>query len=125
MKKSILTLILISSVSHAETFTCYFTEPFVTSTYETSSETLTYQRFEAAPIVMKDVSFQIASAGVFNLISKDGKTLQSLTLNQNGSDGMSDKFYPFDVKDSSMLTGANGGFGGCESSQLKSQESQP
>ena len=120
MKKLILnSLILMASTGHADVIKCVFTEPFVDTTYSMTQSTLTYQESENKIRVIKNVSFQIKSAGVFELIAKDGQVLQTLTLNNRGSDGIKDDIYPYEVQDSSMLSNANLGIGGCTSNQLK------
>jgi len=68
---------------------------------------------------IKNVSFQIKEAGKFEIVAKNGKVLQKLELNNKGSDGMSNINYPYEVKDNTMITGANGGWGGCSSNALK------
>lgn len=123
MKKLyILGLVLASSVCHADIINCSFTEPFITSSYSMTQSTLTYTDSDGQKTVIQNVSMQIKSAGVFELRAQDGRVLQTLTLNNNGSDGMSDKVYPYDVKDQGML-GANNGLGGCESNLLRARES--
>ncbi len=121
MKKTIATSLVILSmnIAHADVIKCVFTEPFIDTTYSMTQSTLTYKDFENKPRVVKNVSFQIKSAGVFELVSKGGKVLQTLTLNNNGSDGMSDNIYPFEVKDNSPIMTANNGIGGCSSNSLK------
>lgn len=66
--------------------------------------------------VARHVSFQIKDAGVFELTSKAGVVLQSLTLDRQGSDGMSDRLYPY-----SVIANRNGEtqHGGCFSNHLK------
>ena len=122
MKKIIITtLLLIASVSQSDIIKCTFTEPFINTIYSTSQSTLTYSGYDIKKVI-KNVSFQIKSAGVFELV-KDGQVLQTLTLNHNGSDGMSDTIYPYEVKDNSPFMTANLGYGGCSSNQLKSKPS--
>lgn len=106
-------VVFLSSVAaSADVITCTFTEPFVQTTYSMTQSTLTYtEAFENTDKVVKNVSFQIKSAGVFELVSKSGEVLQTLTLNNNGSDGMSENVYPYEVK--SEL-----GYGGCSSNHL-------
>ena len=124
MKKMIaLMTIFAATAARADIINCVFTEPFVDSSYSMTQSTLTYKNFEGGKTVIKNVSFQIKSAGVFELVSKDGKVLQTLTLNNQGSDGMSDRSYPYDVKDSSMDKNANNGYGGCTSNALKATDS--
>lgn len=122
MKSLIFTsLIVITSISQADVIKCIFTEPFVGSVYSMTQSTLTYSiAGEDKPIVLKDVSFQIKAAGVFELVAKDGKVLQKLTLNNQGSNGMSDTIYPYDVKDDSNHAGY--GVGGCTSNYQKAVE---
>lgn len=125
MKKIFATaLLLLSSVSQADVIKCTFTEPFIDTTYSMTQSTLTYKDMEGKKSVVKNVSFQIKSAGVFELVSKDGKILQTLVLNYKGSNGMSDTIYPYKVKDNSPVMTANGGYGGCVSNYLKSKEPQ-
>ena len=122
MKKLIITsTLLLASVSQADIIKCTFTEPFIDTVYSTGRSTLTYKDFENKTTIVKGVSFQIKAAGVFELV-KDGKILQTLTLNNQGSNGMSDTVYPYEVKDNSPVMTANGGYGGCESNHLKAVE---
>ena len=102
MKKIFFTsALLFASISQADIIKCSFTEPFISSTYSTTQSTLTYVGFDLNKVI-KNVSFQIKSAGVFELVSH-GKVIQTLTLNHQGSNGMSDTIYPFEVKDQSWL----------------------
>ena len=111
----------------ADTINCSFTEPFIVTSYSMAEQTLTYvnpigKNGKEEVSVINNVSFQIQAAGVFELVSKDGKVLQTLKLNYNGSDGMSDTVYPYDVKDNSPIMTSNMGFGGCTSNNLKAKE---
>ena len=117
-----LSVLLSATVSQADIISCTFTEPFVSSTYSMTQSTLTYDSFGLGKTVIKNVSFQIKSAGEFQLVDKKGNVLQTLTLNKKGSDGMSDRVYPFDVTDTSMNKYANNGMGGCQSNKLKATE---
>lgn len=131
MRKSILLTALaisctLSSISQADVIKCTFTEPFFDTTYNTSESTLTYKlAYESEESIIQNVSFQIKSAGVFELVDPSGKVLQTLTLNYQGSNGMSDTIYPYEVLDSSQIAMANLGYGGCTSDHLQSQEPQP
>ncbi len=126
MKKLILTAALFTNVSaHADIIKCTFTEPFLDSTYSMTQQTLTYDTSfmtgeDNTKTVLKNVSFQIKGAGKFELVAKNGKVLQKLNLSFNGSNGMSDGIYPYEVEDKSdVFGGANGGIGGCVSNYLK------
>ncbi len=112
--------IFISSMASADIIKCVFTEPFGSSTYSMTQSVLKYDMAETENSKsFKNVSFQIKGAGEFELVSKEGKVLQKISLTKNGSDGMSDRVYPYEVKDSSMVMNANSGIGGCSSNHLK------
>ncbi|MEZ0390859.1 MAG: hypothetical protein ACAH59_01495 [Pseudobdellovibrionaceae bacterium] len=122
MKKTIIAgLLLGTSISQADIIRCNFTEPFVQSTYSMTKSTLTYQEALGEKKVIRNVSFQIKDAGIFELVGKHGKILQTLKLNKQGSDGMSDNVYPYEVKDTGFDMMANNGIGGCSSNYLKTE----
>lgn len=126
MKKTILTgLLFLACTSNADIIKCSFAEPFVDTTYSMSQSTLTYSEFGEFKKI-KNVSFQIMAPGVFELV-KNGKVLQRLILNNQGSTGSSNTMYPFEVEDTSLVARitANNGIGGCASNYLKSLEGQP
>lgn len=122
MKIILTASLLVASVSQADVIKCTFTEPFVDTVYSMSQSTLTYKSAELKDVVVKNVSFQIKEAGLFQLVGKDGKVLQTLELNHRGSNGMSDAVYPFEVKDSNQAGVAVQGPGGCTSNSLKAVE---
>ncbi len=117
---------LIATASQADIIKCVFTEPFIDSTYSMAQQTLTYSAFTGDDkpelTVVKNVSFQIKAAGEFELVAKDGSVLQKISLNNKGSDGMSDRNYPYEVQDKGMAGMANSGWGGCSSNFLKASE---
>lgn len=120
MKQLLLALAIVAPITaSADIIKCTFTEPFVSSTYSMTQSTLTYNSIDGQKTVLQKVSFQIKAAGVFELVAKDGTVLQRLELNNQGSDGMSDSTYPYDVKDNSSIT--NAGRGGCQSNSLKAK----
>jgi len=127
MKLLALTAItLFAAASQADIIKCVFTEPFIDTTYSMAQQTLTYSAFtgEDKPeeTVVKNVSFQIKGAGEFELVAKDGTVLQKISLNNKGSDGMSDRTYPYEVEDKGMAGMANSGWGGCSSNFLKATD---
>ncbi len=83
----------------ADIITCRFTEPFVTTVYSATQSTLTV-RYETGKRrdVLRNVSFQIMQAGRFELWGPDRRPLQRLHLSFKGSDGMSDREYPYSVE---------------------------
>ncbi len=117
MTKLIVATFLFAAIGNADIIKCSFTEPFISSTYSMTQSSLVYTDAEGTVTKIKNVSFQIKAAGLFELVDKTGVVLQILNLKYQGSDGMSDRLFPFDVKDSSELT--HKGQGGCESNRLK------
>lgn len=129
MMKLILPFIVLafSVNAKADIIKCMFTEPFITTVYSMAEQSLTYinplgENGNEERTTEKNVSFQIKKAGVFDLVSKDGKVLQTLKLNNQGSDGMSNAIYPYDVKDNSQLLAPTMGRGGCSSNYLKAKD---
>lgn len=127
MKLSVLASVtLFAATSQADIIKCVFTEPFIDTTYSMAQQTLTYSTFTGDDKpnvkVVKSVSFQIKAAGDFELVSKDGTVLQKISLNNKGSDGMSDRNYPYKVEDKGMAGMANSGWGGCSSNYLKASD---
>jgi uncharacterized membrane protein len=124
MKSLLVTsLLLVASVSQADVIKCSFTEPFVDSVYSMTQSTLTYSTVDErgeVKNVIKNVSFQIKEAGVFQLVAKNGDVLQALKLSHQGSNGMSDAVYPYEVQDNSGFAGH--GIGGCSSNYQKAVE---
>lgn len=121
MKKILLaSTFLLASVSHADVIKCTFTEPFISTTYSMAQQTLTVAVAGETSTIIKNVSFQIKGSGSFQLVAKDGSVLQTLTLNNKGSDGMSDINYPYDVKYGNSKLHAI--YGGCVSNYLKSKQ---
>lgn len=112
MKKLVLAAFLISSIGHADVIECDFTEPFIITSYDILQKTLTRKDVsEAQPTVIKNVTLVVTKTGVIEL-SQNGKVLQTLTLNGEGSNGMGEHKYLYHVQDY-LMNGANNGFGGC------------
>jgi uncharacterized membrane protein len=116
---SLIALTLIASSASADIIKCVFTEPFANTTYSMAQQSLTLQRPSQRTQVQRNVSFQIRGPARFDIVASDGKVLQQLRLNYTGSDGMSDRVYPYSVTYLPMRNGANGGVGGCYSNYLK------
>jgi uncharacterized membrane protein len=108
--------------AQADVIDCSFTEPFISTRYSMAQQTLTVvDEVLRTKRVMKNVSFQIKSAGEFVLVDKNKKIVMTLSLNMRGSDGMSDVIYPFDAKwSNSNLSYPL--YGGCSSNSLHAVE---
>ena len=88
----------VPTIANADIITCNFTEPFVTTIYSTSQNTLSvYYKAERRQEVLRNISFQIIQAGRFELWDTNRRPVQRLELTFKGSDGMSDKLYPYDA----------------------------
>ena len=107
MKRIICALALaIPGLAGADIIKCTFTEPFYTTTYSMAQQSLTVvNNLTNARSVERNVSFQIIDSGVFEIRSLGGAVRQRLTLDWNGSDGMSDRVFPYSVR----WRGLNGG----------------
>jgi len=92
-------LITAAPMARAETFTCVYTEPFVTTSYDEKAQTLTYDDAGAPEKnrVLKNVSIIVLSPNVFALRNDQKTILQRMDHNNRGSDGMSDKTFPYDA----------------------------
>jgi uncharacterized membrane protein len=87
------------TTSKADIITCIFTEPFVTTVFSMAQNTLTiHSPTEGRETVLRNVSFQIMGAAVFELWGSDRQLVQRLRLSHDGSDGMSDRKYPYAVE---------------------------
>ena len=114
----ILSTLILSGLAHAETFTCSFTEPFVTETYNTVTQQLVINDISTTTnTTIKNVTFQITALNTFVLADANGKTLSVLVLNNQGADGMSNNVYPYSVT-TNTIGGPNSGIGGCSSERL-------
>lgn len=107
-------LCCVANRAAADVIKCVFTEPFITTIYSTTQNTLTVEEnSEKRTEVVGGISLQFIAPGVFELWAQDKRPLQRLELNFGGSDGMSDNLYPYAVhwiaKDLR---------GGCTSNQL-------
>ena len=125
MKKLLaLALISISTTAQADIFNCVFTEPFFNIQYSTTTNEIVrfeydYDKNQMANTVTKNVSFQIKDAGKFQLLAADKTPIMNLNLNYKGSDGMSDRDYPYSAE---LLTEGSTMWGGCDSNFLKATE---
>jgi len=117
--KAVLSLIVSMAAfsAQADIIKCSFTEPFLNVTYSMTQSKLTIQTPEGTSSV-KNVSFQIKGAGNFELFDENNNVLMTLTLDGQGSDGMSDYTYPYTAEFANASTWANAGIGGCSSNFL-------
>lgn len=113
-------VVLYPSFSYADVITCNFTEPFITTTYDTSTQVLQIKGAdEKTASAIADVSFEIRARSHFRLVRRDKTVVQELVLNGHGSDGMSDKEYPYHA---TWTWHGSNLIGGCRSNALQARE---
>jgi uncharacterized membrane protein len=106
-----ITALIVSTAAQADIIKCSFTEPFVEIQYSMTQSSLTVTSADEPTYVVKNVSLQILGAGYFELWNAQKNTVVQLSLDFNGSDGMSDYTYPYTAQ-------WNGYWGGCTSNFL-------
>lgn len=123
MKKILIIASIFSSFPlFAEEFKCVFTEPFISFTYNTKTEKLIEEdAVSERKRVLKNIKFQIKDAGTFLLKDSSDNLIASLSLTNNGSDGMSDTIYPYEAKFVKPSVFSMPIYGGCTSSLLDVQ----
>ncbi len=122
MKNLLVAVLLSTSVTaQADIINCSFTEPFFSLQYSTTTNELArteydYDKDKLVTTTVKNISFQIKGPAKFQLLAADKTPLMNLELNFKGSDGMSDRVFPYDAE---LLTEGSNMWGGCESNFLK------
>lgn len=119
MKKAvILSSILLGSLSSfAKTYTCHFTEPFITVKYYETHGIMKINTFGEKTKLRGDVEMiKIDGGQHITIIDKQTATfVLDMKLTGQGSDGMSDRNYAYEAKYN--LDAANTLIGGCEVSK--------
>ncbi len=87
-----------TAMGQSKTYTCSFTEPFVRTVFDTHAGTM---------IVIHDVEKRRETLRGLSVSKVDGETvevrgagkkaIQRLARSYNGTDGMSDRVYPYEV----------------------------
>ncbi len=106
--------VLFTTAVKADVITCSFTEPFMTTSYDSSSKrmTVTYD-VQKRRTVLDRLSMQEAARGVFEFRNANGQLVLRLKRTCRGSDGMSDRTYPYEGE---LI--AEKLYGGCASTGL-------
>ena len=130
-------LALLAAPARAETVSCSFTEPFYTLEIDTDARTITRiaPNWEAqgegdppliTTVVARDVKFKhgirrvspLRHAPTYEVRGAGGKALLTLELTYEGTDGMSERVYPYAAIDLASLGGSPTMHGGCSSTAL-------
>lgn len=107
---------LLAPLAQADIIVCNQTEPFITETFNTDKGTAHVDQAGQPLLVEAGLQFVIKAKGKFEIRNADGTLRRTLLLNYKGSDGMSDRVYPYDAG-----PGVNGPIG-CESTELKAKD---
>ena len=116
MKYLLIALTLFTAnAAKAEVFTCYQTEPFISEVYNVEKGTLKItEEVMKETKTLRNLKLVIKGEGRFEIRNAANKTIRVMILNNQGSDGMSDRIYPYS---GTSINGTNSA--GCESSELK------
>ena len=91
--------LLLPGIAKADIIKCSFTEPFITTSYDTALRrmTVTYD-VQKRRRVFDSVSMREMRPRAFEFRSADGRVLQRVERTCRGSDGMSDRVYPYSAQ---------------------------
>jgi hypothetical protein len=91
--------LLLPDIVKADVIKCSFTEPFMTTSYDTSLQkmTVTYD-VEKRRKVFDGITMREIRPKVFEFRNAQGQVLQRVERSCRGSDGMSDRVYPYQAE---------------------------
>lgn len=104
-------MFLYTRPSSADTIRCYYTEPFITTSYDSDSSVFIIDEGGNHKTIIYHVSFHIVASNSFDLRDQENVLVQRMVLNYKGGDGMSDTVFPYDAiyYSSSVPDGLHGG----------------
>ena len=106
--------LLLSDAVKADVIKCSFTEPFMTTSYDTSRKRMTVSYdVEKRRTILDRVSMRETKPKVFEFRNSSGQVLQRVERSCRGSDGMSDRVYPYEAQWIAQKL-----YGGCTSTGL-------
>jgi uncharacterized membrane protein len=106
--------LVLSDTAKADIIKCSFTEPFMTTSYDTSRRRMTVTHdVEKRRTVLNGISMQQTKPRVFEFRNSSGRVLQRVERSCRGSDGMSDRVYPYEAQWIAQKL-----YGGCTSTGL-------
>ena len=87
--------LLLPGIAQADIVKCSFTEPFMTTSYDTSSQQMTVTHdVEKRRTIFDRISMREVKPGTFEFRNADGQVLQRVERSCRGSDGMSRNRMP-------------------------------
>jgi uncharacterized membrane protein len=108
--------LLLSSAAQADVIKCRFTEPFMTTSYDTASKRMTVTHdVEKRETFLDGVSMRETARGVFEFRAAGGQIVQHLKRTCRGADGMSLRKYPYTAKLNKGELTTQTLYGGCAS----------
>lgn len=127
----LLALVLTTFQAQAETYNCYFGNPFGEVTYDSNSKILktlenSTARSQGAIVksgkgsAMLNVRVQELANGDLGLVSQQGQTLVTMKRTNSGSDGFTNFIYPFSA--TAAIDADNQGDGACETNSLRAEK---
>lgn len=103
--------LLVSTAVQADVIRCSFTEPFITTSYDTASKRMmVIHDVEKRRQALIGVSMRETARRTFEFRDAKGQVLLRVKRTCRGSDGMSDRKYPYEAE---LL--AQKLYGGCTS----------
>lgn len=91
-----LCVLVLSGAACADVIRCSFTEPFMTTSYDTSLRRMTVAYdVEKRSTTFDRISMRETKPRVFEFRTAGGQLLQRVERSCRGSDGMSDRVYPY------------------------------
>ena len=90
-------LITSADFSKADIIKCSYTEPFITTTYSSTTNDLIISENAQPDVRLTNISLQIIRQNLFELWDAKHEVIQRMELNLKGYDGMSDMVYPYDA----------------------------
>lgn len=113
----LLAVLLLPSIAKGDIIQCQFTEPFIRTSYNTSSKRMTVvDDVRKRREIFDQISMREIRPRLFEFRNANGQVLQTAERNCRGSDGMSDRVYPYDAR---FLGDERKPHGGCTSTRLK------
>lgn len=90
----------LSPVARARTITCHYTEPFIETRYDTVTRILAMNRADAEHGAAPSAKMAVLAFTRTRLVirSKRLGITQEMVLDHHGSDGASDRIYPFSAR---------------------------
>lgn len=92
------------TVAQAEVYKCHFTEPFISFNYDTKTAIVIKQNMGTNDTILSKKAKLVLTSGVQDELESEyllkgdtNQTIAKLKFTNNGSDGMSDFRYPYDV----------------------------